>query len=106
VSFEGDLRPDCYLIYDGGERAEVRDANFRLLGEAKVLGDRIDLDAMFFAHRQAGQPALRQAGMPAYAQKTPGESRFRVSYVGAGGPAPWSRVEFKCYGPSEEIAAK
>jgi hypothetical protein len=26
---------------------------------------------MFFAHRQAGQPALRQAGMPAYAQKTP-----------------------------------
>jgi len=31
---------------------------------------------MFFAHRQAGQPALRQAGMPAYAQKTP---RVRVS---------------------------
>ena len=26
---------------------------------------------MFFAHRQAGQPALRLAGLPAYAQKTP-----------------------------------
>jgi hypothetical protein len=37
-----------------------------------LLTDRCRLlSAMFLPHRQAGQPALRLAGLPAYAAKTP-----------------------------------
>ena len=80
VTFECDLRPDSYLVYDGGEKAEVRDGNFVPLGEAKLSGDKISLDA--------------------------GDSHVSFSYTGSRGPAPWSRVEFKCNGPSEAISAR
>lgn len=78
--FEGEVPPNSYLIYEGGDAAEVRDMDYRPLREVRATGDRLDVN--------------------------PGESVIRVAYAGAAGPAPWSRLEFKCYGPAEEVAAK
>lgn len=78
--FEDAIAPGCYLIYDGGAAAEIRDANYKLLRKVGVQGDRLELPG--------------------------GESIINVSYQGAEGPAPWARVEFKCSGAPEEVAAK
>ena len=80
MSFDAALPPGSYLIYNGGDAAEVRDQDFRLLGTAQITGDRIEAPR--------------------------GESMVRVSYEGDGGPAPWSRFEFKCAGEPELAIAK
>ena len=36
---------------------------------------------MFLPHRQAGQPALRLAGLPAYAAKTPSKNSLRLGWA-------------------------
>ena len=35
-----------------------------------------------------------------------GENAVRVFYEGSQGPAPWSRLEFKTYGPPERVSVK
>ncbi|UCH33241.1 MAG: hypothetical protein JSV65_11725 [Armatimonadota bacterium] len=80
MSFDDTLAPGCYLVYDGSGSAQVRDAHYRLLREVAVTGDHLGLRG--------------------------GENAIRVSYDGAGGPAPWARLEFKCVGPPERVAAR
>jgi len=78
MSFADTLPPGAYLIYQGGDKAEVRDANYGLLREVPVSGDRLQLGT--------------------------GENVVQVSYEGDGGPAPWSRWEFESLGPPEKVA--
>jgi len=80
VSFGDTLPPGGYLVYDGGPKAEVRDADYRLLRGVTAAGDRVELST--------------------------GENPVQVAYEGADGPAPWSRWEFSCIGPEEEVAAR
>jgi hypothetical protein len=80
MAFEESIPPNSYLVYEGGDEAEVRDMDYKLLREVKVAGDKLDLSR--------------------------GESVVGLTYAGANGPAPWSRVEFKCYGSAAEVAAK
>jgi hypothetical protein len=80
TSFDAALPPGSYLIYDGGDAAEVRDQNFRLLDTAQIAGDRLTAPR--------------------------GESVIRVSYEGDAGAAPWARLEFRCVGRPEPVIAK
>lgn len=80
MSFADTLAPGSYLIYEGGKKAEVRDANLRLLREVPLSGALLTLE--------------------------PGENQIRLSYRGSRGPAPWARLECKCVGPPQEVVAK
>ena len=80
MRFDATLAPGSYLIYGRGDAAEVRDANYVLVGQAPVTGGGIDVQ--------------------------PGENVVQVSYEGAKGPAPWSRWEFKCYGRPDAVSSK
>jgi len=92
MTFADTLAPGTYLIYEGGDAAEVRDANYRLLREIAFTGHRLELES--------------------------GESTVQVSYAtlrsrslrstsqGAQGPAPWARLEFKCQGLPEQVAPR
>ena len=75
--FQDTLPAGSYLVYPGGDTAEVRDANYRLLRTVPAGGDRLLLPE--------------------------GKSTLNVSYEGADGPAPWSRWEVECRGPDEEV---
>ncbi|MCE5237786.1 hypothetical protein LLH23_04760 [bacterium] len=68
-----------YLTYSGGDAVEARDGNYRLLSALPATGD------------------LRTI--------PPGESAFDLSYEGNDAPAPWTRIEYKCVGPAEAVAA-
>ena len=80
MSFDTTVAPGCYLIYEGRDVAELRDANYRLLREVAVAGQRL--------------------------QAEPGQNQAQVSYDGDAGPAPWSRWELRCCGKPEEVSAR
>jgi hypothetical protein len=80
LAFEGSVPNGGYLIYDGGERGEVRDSSYRLLGEAALAGAPLTVPT--------------------------GKSELTVGYTGQGGPAPWSRWEFGCQGEAEAVVAR
>ena len=80
MSFETTLSPGSYLVYEGGNEGEVRDANYRL------------------------QRTIAVSGSPLLAQQ--GDNEIEVSYDGDRGPAPWSRWEFKCHGEPERVRTK
>ncbi len=79
MSFGTTAPPGSYLIYKGGDNAELRDANYRLLRKVAAAGNRIEI--------------------------LPGQNQIQVNYDGDGGPAPWSRWEFKCVGRPESVSA-
>jgi len=80
MTFACTLAPGHYLMYEGGEAADVRDANFRLVRTVAVGGERLSL-----AH---------------------GASRVRLAYSCSKGPAPWARVEFKACGVAQAVTAR
>lgn len=80
MSFADTLPPGSYLIYEGGKKAELRDANLRLLREVPFSGSPLTLET--------------------------GENKIHLSYSGSQGRAPWARFEGKCVGPRQEVVAK
>jgi len=78
LAFTGTAPTGGYLVYEGGERGEVRDASYRLLGELATEGEPMRVPT--------------------------GEHEVVVDYSGAEGPAPWSRWEFECRGDPEPVA--
>jgi hypothetical protein len=80
VEFAGSVPTGGYMVYEGGDKAEVRDPSYRLLAEAAATSAPLVLPA--------------------------GERELGVDYAGEGGPAPWSRWEFECEGEAEDVAAR